>query len=802
VRKQLLQDFKGLVTAPGLLSRAEASCIEANNLVMDAPGVVRKRRGFARQPGGTGGPCWQVMTSRLFGDNVLVSFGTSSGASGLRYGDGSSPLTAVNAVDGSNFTRPPEARMRLALSGLNHYLTSDEGVRRWEATESGGPSGSVHYAGMPAGAPFAATLVAGTVNPVAAGSAVAYRATFHVRDASGVELGGPPTGRCVVKNVTGMDGFVSGSARAVNVQIPLPRQFGTANTALTTSWYFRLWRTRVFNLTFSEPDDEMFLVAERYLTPAEIAAGVVAVTDDTPDSYLVGSPRLHTNVTNFPPGEENATQGILNADEAPPRANDIAEWASCLWYADIDYRPSLFFTLLSVPAEGVTLTIGGTVYTARATPSVSTDFRRYTGFTSALDNLRRTVESLCAVINSTSTTVYAYPVSNTGQFPGGVLVVSRNFTNFSAQASVSGITRPELVGGQYGVSNQQRNALAYSKPRRADAVPPQNVLTVGPAGSRILRIVPFRDMLVVFSDAGIYRVTGQSWADFAVSPFDLSYRLLAPESVVTCDDRLYAWCYEGIVEIDYGGVRVISTPIEPTLEALFGDIGFNHASFSVNAFAVAYRRAHRVLFFYPSDNPGLGLYGCTKWLAFDTRTRAWTTGAVNDKPVGSFFYRFAAGVVRFSDDRLVLVSWRNTPTDSYLFLERRSYAVTDYRDDDWDGTTRPIASALTLQWQQPDATGAQHWQRVTLHFDAGEYAWRTAPSQYVAVLSTEHASVNSGSVSVSGGRVSSTLEVPRETRRGQRFRLRVTHNVDAEYFGLVGVEFLLADEAPMRAMRA
>jgi len=149
----------------------------------------------------------------------------------------------------------------------------------------------------------------------------------------------------------------------------------------------------------------------------------------------------------------------------------------------------------------------------------------------------------------------------------------------------------------------------------------------------------------------------------------------------------------------------------------------------------------------------------------------------------------------------MLVSWRNTSTDSYLFLERRDYAATDYRDDNWDGTTVGIFSALTLQWQQPDVTGAQHWQRVTLHFDAGEYSWRSSPSQYLAVLSTEHASVNSGVVSVASGRVASTLEVPRETRRGQRLKFSVTHNVDAEYFGLVGVEFLLADEAPARAMR-
>ena len=61
---RLLWDFKGLVTAPGRLARAEASCTEARNVVVDAPGVARKRRGYANLGAIASGIPWKVFSPR------------------------------------------------------------------------------------------------------------------------------------------------------------------------------------------------------------------------------------------------------------------------------------------------------------------------------------------------------------------------------------------------------------------------------------------------------------------------------------------------------------------------------------------------------------------------------------------------------------------------------------------------------------------------------------------------------------------------------------------------------------------
>jgi hypothetical protein len=264
---------------------------------------------------------------------------------------------------------------------------------------------------------------------------------------------------------------------------------------------------------------------------------------------------------------------------------------------------------------------------------------------------------------------------------------------------------------------------------------------------------------------------------------------------------VYAWCYEGIIEIDGGGVEVVSTPIEPTLQALYYATGFDFAttaSFATAGFAVAYRQGHRVLFFYPEAVVSANLKGCGKWLVFDTRTRAWTTGSPKAADVSGYYDQRSCGVVRWNDDRLILASWNNASSDAYLFLERRTYSASDYLDTDATGTNYAINAALTLQYQQPDATGAVHWQRVTTHFEAGEFSDRPLPSSVTITMSTDG---SGASVTVTPTVYDTTIEVPSPARRGKRCQITIADTTNSSNLGVIGIEIMLADEAPTRAKR-
>ena len=256
-----------------------------------------------------------------------------------------------------------------------------------------------------------------------------------------------------------------------------------------------------------------------------------------------------------------------------------------------------------------------------------------------------------------------------------------------------------------------------------------------------------------------------------------------------CDQKVYAWCNEGIVEVDDGGVRVISTSIEPTIEALLvtagggSSLSAGRTALSVLGFATAYRNQHQVRFHYPEGNSYSLMSHCAFWLAFDTRTRTWTKGDFGPKSINGFFDGRCCSVVRFSDDLLVGGSW-SFGTDTFLFLERRAYVASDFSDDDRTGGNAAITSALTMQYQMPDDSGAQHWQQTVLSWDAEEVSWRTLPTTIDIRHTTEGVTVAAQTVAVS--ELSTRIEPPDDERRGQRMKLLITHGV-AEYAGIVGI---------------
>lgn len=793
--KQVIADFKGLVTSPGSPVRVQASCTKAENVCFEAPGVLRKRRGFSRQPGGSGGPIWKLLTSRVLAGSALVHTGTGASAGTLRKGDGSVALTTLSTIDSSAVSRPANKRMQGAVCGLNHYVTSDEGVRRVESD-----FGAIRYAGMPRGSVFPHSVVAGSA--IADGYARAYRVTWHRKDASGAVLGGAPTHRAVVRNQTGTTGYAAATARAARVRIPLPKEFGTTGTALTTSYFYRLWATRTQQLSLAEPDDECYLVAEAYLVAGDLAAGYVQVDDDTPDSFLTGSgsqtPALHTNTLAVPYLEDNTRQGVVNEDAPPPSADDVAYWADRMWYGNTTARPYGALSLLAALVDGDTITIEGAVYTARNAPAAATDFQIVTAYASAASDLEATLQSLAYVINTgTAAEVYAYCVG--GTYPT-IAFESRNFTSVGIDVSANkwrGITTATSLTLD---PLAQANGLAFSKPQRADAVAPINGFTVGPVDSRVLRLVPFRDRLLVFTDYGIWQVTGRSWQDFAAAPFDLTYRLRARECVAVCDDRVYAWCYEGVVEIDSAGVRVISAPIENYLESIVN--ACTDTGISASAWAVAYGRRHRVMFWYPGRYQA-GDLGCSNWLTYDTRTGAWSTGAISGASYSpSTLEQRTTGVVDLTTDLLLVGNWHNTASDAYLFKERQAYAATDYQDTTAANADSPVTATVRWQWVQPDELRGAHWQQLTLAMDdadSGVASWQVPPTALTVGWETDFATTASEALTVSASMLVRT-ETPTAVRRAQALQVTLTHSV-AEYFGLSGMALAIGETGnfPRRA---
>jgi hypothetical protein len=227
----------------------------------------------------------------------------------------------------------------------------------------------------------------------------------------------------------------------------------------------------------------------------------------------------------------------------------------------------------------------------------------------------------------------------------------------------------------------------------------------------------------------------------------------------------------------------VSLPIEPTLTAL---LGATPTAYSDYSFAVAYRLQHRVTFFV-SSTVGSASVG----YVFDTRTRAWSTIQFERGSGNSTDYQKSAGVVRFSDDRLVLTSYGNGAADGWFFVERRAQDNTDYQDTDAGNITDPVNVFAQFQFAVPDAEGAVHWQQTVVHFDYG-FTWRLPPTSFQLGYFTEWApsanlTITPVAVPYSAvGAFLSRIEPPAVVRRSNRMAMVFQHRT-AEAFGLNGV---------------
>jgi hypothetical protein len=788
----VLYDFDGLVTAPGLLARNPASCVDVINFRFPSPGVMRKRTGYVRQTGAVVVDRFfqALYTSAQLNDKFLALGVGLTSVPVVFYGDPASGWTALTDV--SPFATIPGRGM--AAIGNSHFINPTT-IRRVEGSFS-----RMRCAGMPRGQlPWTYSMNAavysvlgGVGGIVPDGSNVAYRVTYCRKDDAGGIIEGPPTSRLVVRNINGTSGWGVGVARNVTLRIPLPNEVGSSTVKCGTDTFWRLYRSRISAVDTA--DDEMYLVNEAFFTAGDIAVGYAAVTDQTPDAFLYGGPTLHTNAVNFPEAGPAGPNGSINgqvlANEAPWIAQDIAEFAGCLFAAAPRAHPSFLMTLLSSGfAAGNTIVVAGVTLTAVAGAPAANQFTIVGGLASISLNIEATARNLVDAFNRAalagSTPAQMHYISQGASLPGQILIEANDNGAFTVQSAAAGtLFRPDITTAQSATGfAQQTNVVAYSKPRRGDAFAPANSLTVGPGSATVWRIVAFRERLLCWTSEGLYQIDGTYEGGFTVSLVDSSLRLFEMFAVVVAEDRCLAWCFEGIAEVSDGGTRIVSEPIEPTLQAvarLRPAPSLLTGPVADDAFAVYDRVNHVVQFFYSAPGKVSAEPWCSDWLEWDTRERKWSIG-------NCAVTKFSDGVVQYSTGLVVLslgVNSGGSPIGktAAVFVQRNGGASTDYQDANDAGVSSAITSSATFQFQVPNSDARQHWQQLLLHFENGEFAYLSKPSSLFVRWETDV--VISSELTLAPSSAIAKLETPRVTRRATRQRVRLRHTL-AENLGLV-----------------
>jgi hypothetical protein len=635
----LFLKFKGLFTNSNELSSVpDGALITAENIDILSENLAQPRRGFGLLADSTFGDAdTRIDSMWTFGNELFAH----NSADGIGEADTISRLTSGAWSDYSGtFEAPSGHKIRPLFANQNTYLNTSDGIKKLDSN-----SGTIVDAGGYKGLDISASASASVSTWLADDYRTAYRCVWGIKDANNNLVLGAPSQRESFVNTTG-------SAKAIDLRITIP-------AGVTTDWFVQLYRAAAVDNSSSdtEPSDEMGLVYEISPTSGNITAGYIDITDITPDELRGAT--IYTAASQ---------EGLANSNEAPPLAKDMAVFRDCTFFVNTISKHRYTMTLLAVSGSGLvnddTITIGGVVYTGKATETIaSAQFAVVTGG-SASQNIRDTAISLIRVINRhASSTVYAYYLSSVDDLPGKILIEERgiggnSFAVISSRGSAFNPTLPSSGTTESSTNDTYVNGAYFSKPNQNEHVPLVNFLTVGSKNREILRAVALRDSLILLKEDGIYRITGY-YPSFNVELLDSSAIIIGKETPAILNNVIYCLSSQGIVAIG-DSVTVISIPIEDQIRE---KVAAFQSSIESRAFGVAYESERRYYLFWPSTS---GSTFSDEALVFNSYTRTFVTHSLSA----------STAYVDAVENTLYLA-----PADSAIVkTENRTYSQTDHGD--------------------------------------------------------------------------------------------------------------------------
>jgi hypothetical protein len=639
----------GLYTNPNQFSEIpEGALIQADNIQIDKGSVAEPRRGQAKYGQMPSSYTGTIDALFEYDDRLLSSYDNK-----IAYDNGSGTFTA--------YTDPYSAqsgyRIKSTKANKNFYFTTTQNIKKISVLTDQPIS-----AGVPRALDASLSIVAGSF--LLNDKSVCYRFVWGYRDANDNLLLGAPSGRAVIVNESGV-------TKDVSVTLYIPDN-------ILEGYFFQAYRSAIVDKTI-EPSDDLQLVYEGIATSTDVNInGYVTFTDITPDDLRGAA--LYTNPTQ---------EGILQANEEPPCAIDIATFKNMTFYANTKSKQNIFITLIAVSSTPSspsttklvyddTITINGITYTAKATEnSGSGHFKLFNGGSDAA-NIADTAKSLVKIINLKQDDVSAYYISNFGDLPGKIQIIANDYalSQFAVISSKAQCWNPVLQSsgtGNSSTNDVNPNRIYFSKTQQPEAVPILNYLDAGVATDPIYRIIPLRDSVFVLKANAIFRIIGEDPTSLRISLFDNTVSLIATESAVEMNNQIYCYTDQGICAVSDNGIQIISRQIEDQIQQ--AEILSN---FQTLSFGVGYEVDRKYIFYckkIETDTYPTHAY------VFNFFTNAWTK-YINNRSCGITF-----------DNKLYMGG-----VDGYIYKERKQLNSSDYVDDVYNVTINSIAgNVITLQ---------------------------------------------------------------------------------------------------------
>lgn len=630
-------DNKGLYTYNNLLSQVPPGAMTiANNIVIDRPGIGETRRGFNFY--GTSLPSAGikgfVYLSRLLwycsgGQLVYDSDGLGTW---ITYTGSFFPPTG-------NFVNSTQA------SG-NFYYTTNNGVYK-----IAGLTGTPMQAGSPPALDLSAAS-AGVGSAIVTNSQVAYSVVWGYTDANNNLILGAPSSWAFLTNSSGS---------TINVTLT-----ATIPATITTSYFLQVYRTPATASSSVTPGNNFQLAIVYTPTAADITNKSLTITDTIPDTLL--GAYLYTA-----DGQPNAYPNTQ-----PPLCQDICTFNAMTFYINWQTIQQANITLDSVGATlgiqvGDTFTITDSTtlttytYTGAAGNNAATRAFKVDTSGSIAVNIDATARNLSSMINQdpSNTLWYAYYLTGTNILPGSIIISARNLQagTFYLTSSRTTCWTPVLPssGATYLSGNlSQSGHFIPSKVNQPEACPLvfDTPVATGNISVVLYRGLALQDALYLFTNAGVFRVTGTDPSSLQVVLFDSSALLVGLATPEILNNSIYYYSTQGICSVSSGGNQIVSRNIERDIIQLSA-----LSNFSSLAFGCAYESDRKYLLFSPSsgaDSIAQQEY-VYNWIT--TCWSLWTRAC-------------GAAIVNQSVNKLYV-----TDGSTNVFQERKNYQNSDYSDE-------------------------------------------------------------------------------------------------------------------------
>lgn len=699
----LERECKGLYLSPNPYVLPEGALLEAQNVVIDRPNIISKSRGLNRY-GNILSNAPSAMSE--FNDKVLVLDGTT-----LKYdSDGAGTWTSLSGT----FSAPDaNNKMRFAESLFSLFFTTSTGIFRLD-TLSGTPARS----GIPQGLDIEPSFIGTGLGFFNTEAQIGYKVVYVRKDGNNQELIGAPSFRVVVKNpvtattwtratttltvthtshgyTTGDTVIVTNSSDSNTESVLSTITVSDANTytytvadtgaasgtqdvrrdenvqiittipdEIAAGDFLEVYRTEMSADINTDPGGRYLKVTRIELAAGDITAGTYTFSDDFPEAFL--GEELYDNQT---------AEGSDQSNYRAPYGTDVVYWNGHLWTCNTrqPHRLRLDMKTTEDMANDDTVTIGGRTYTAKAAEDTANQqFLLDQSQATEAQNVENTSRSLVRTANrdSGNSTFYLHYVSGPNDPPGQLLIERRDLTDtalaVTANASdIGGDFEPVLPTSGSTVATeatQQTNRVFHSKAEQPDAWPLLNYDDIGPSRSKVLRLVPLRDSLMVFTERGVYRIHGPTEIDFTIDLIETDIQLLAPESPAVLSDSVWCFSNQGVVSLNENGARVRSFyGIDKELQKLQ-----TFSNYKTLTWGIAYDEDHKYILWAQDESGDSTVTVGWIWNDF---TETWTRR----------LKKVSCGVVPQESQ----VMYLGHAVDTYVLKERKSFTAnaTDFIDE-------------------------------------------------------------------------------------------------------------------------